>query len=296
MSQITEQPVQSKPKTRKLRWYKRDVDAWRGGTRTMSFELKGFYSECLDAMFDLGGCIPSDPAQLAALLHCSPRTVRKLLPQIVALGKLVETPDGYVNGRMMAELKAAGAVKERVVPAQTMPATDTVQLELELNSSGIRAEFDAKNPETPLVSTRDLDPDPESESEREKPSHPEPAREPSLPAAVKELVFEGLGLGRSKPVSPEARRKAAAKLAIANPDPLVALFEAWPRSRAARDADGLFLSIAPKLYRDAAPEVRRACQPMEDAADALAPLRVARPSAALLATLTRRSRHDVYAQ
>lgn len=63
-------------------------------------------------------------------------------------------------------------------------------------------------------------------------------------------------------MSAEARRKVCTKLAIMNADPLVALYEQWPGSRAALDPDGHFISSAPKFYREAAPEVRQACSPI----------------------------------
>lgn len=75
-----------------LPWYKRDVDAWRGGTRGMDLELRGFYSELLDAMWDAQGPIPNDERKLAMMVCCNVRTVRKLLPQLIARGKVKETP------------------------------------------------------------------------------------------------------------------------------------------------------------------------------------------------------------
>lgn len=125
-----------------LPWYKRDVDAWRGGTRGMSMELRGFYSECLDAIWDLQGPIPKDPAKLAVMMATNPRTVRKLLPQLIGLGKLVETEAGYHNPRMMRD----------VAPTKAKP----VQPELKPNSSGIHAEFEPKDSETQIISMADF--------------------------------------------------------------------------------------------------------------------------------------------
>lgn len=121
------------------------------------------------------------------------------------------------------------------------------------------------------------------------------AREPSevQRRAVKDLV-QG-GLGRGGVVSIEARRKVAASLAIADADPLVAVYDAWPRSRLAMDADALFIATAPKLYRDAAPEVRQACQPLGMAPPEPDAKPLPRPSSALLATLTKGKRYAVAA-
>ncbi len=125
-----------------LPWYKRDVDAWRGGTRGMSMELRGFYSECLDALWDIQGPLPKDPAKLAVMMATNPRTVRKLLPQLIGLGKLIETLEGYYNPRMKRDIEA-----KRPAP---------VQPELDANSSRIQAEFEPKVPETSIISMADF--------------------------------------------------------------------------------------------------------------------------------------------
>lgn len=125
--------------TRRLRWYKRDVDAWRGGTRGMSLELRGFYSELLDAMWDRQGPLENDVAKLSVTLCCNPRTVRKLLPQLVALGKISETAEGLTNARMQSEFSTP------------------IQGEVEANSRAIAREFEPKVSKNPENSTRDLE-------------------------------------------------------------------------------------------------------------------------------------------
>jgi len=134
-----------------LPWYKRDVDAWRGGTRSMSLELRGFYSELLDAMWDRQGPLPNDVEKLSMIVGCNPRTVRKLLPQLIAANKLLELPEGLMNRRMEKEIIAN--------------ATKSIRAELEPNSKGIRAEFDAKIPKNLMFSTRALDLEEEEEKD-----------------------------------------------------------------------------------------------------------------------------------
>ncbi len=136
--------------SKKLPWYKRDVDAWRGGTRSMSFELRGFYSELLDAMWDLQGPIPSDPQRLGMIISGNPRTIRKLLPQLLSLGKLQEGPGGLINKRMEAEIAGNNS--------------KGIQGEFRGNSSGIQREFERKNPKNPMFSTRDLEEEKEEDS------------------------------------------------------------------------------------------------------------------------------------
>ncbi len=126
-----------------LPWYKRDVDAWRGGTRGLSLELRGFYSELLDAMWDRQGPIPNDDSKIAIMVGCNKRSVRKLLPHLIACGKVKETPEGLVNDRMIKEISDANS--------------RPIRSEFDLNSRPIRSEFDLKNPKKPMFSTRDLE-------------------------------------------------------------------------------------------------------------------------------------------
>lgn len=137
-----------------------------------------------------------------------------------------------------------------------------------------------------------LDPDQRREEIEKKEVRSEhSAREPDVdePRSVKALVQDGLGRGGV--VSVEARRKVAASLAIGDADPLVRLYEAWPRSRAAKDPDALFIAVAPRLYRDAAPEVRQACQSLGVAPPEPITRPTARASSALIASLNRGTRH-----
>lgn len=131
-------------------WYKRCPADWQHGTRScgMSMELRGFYSECLDAMWDLQGPLPKDGKRLAMLLGCNPRTVAKLMPKLVALGKMIETPTGYYNQRMLDDIGVTGA-----------------EAGFDADSKPIQTEFDAKVPKKPANTTR------EEESESESYTH-----------------------------------------------------------------------------------------------------------------------------
>lgn len=124
----------------------------------MSLELRGFYSELLDAMWDRQKPIPNDEAKIAMMVGCNKRTVRKLLPQLIALGKIIETPDGLSNSRMAREI-------EDVQPN----GSKSIRPEFERNSTRIRSEFDLKNPKNQANSTRDLEVEEEGEKEEEYP-------------------------------------------------------------------------------------------------------------------------------
>jgi uncharacterized protein YdaU (DUF1376 family) len=242
--------------TKKLPWYKRDVDAWRGGTRAMSLELRGFYSEFLDAMWDRQGPVENDVNKLAVTLCCNPRTVRKLLPQLIALGKIVETPEGLVNGRMMSELSAA------------------IGREFKSNSAPIQSEFEPKVPKKRVFSTRDLDPDQEEESESDQDQ------------GFKNSNF----VGRGGSVSIDAKRTVCANLGIGSSEPLLAKYHAWSGSRTARDPDALFIKTAEGFYRDAGDAVRRACLPLPDV-EPQAPLPPVQASSQLAAKIRKENRH-----
>lgn len=138
----------------------------------------------------------------------------------------------------------------------------------------------------------------------EKRQYPDPYPEedgtsdtlPSEQVAAREKSVEGLGLeglGRGGVVSADARRKVAARLAIGNADPLVSLYESWPKSRKALDPDGLFIAVSEKLYREAKPEVKAACQPLAPLPPEPIPKPTARPSLSLLASLNKGKRYGV---
>lgn len=124
------------------------------------------------------------------------------------------------------------------------------------------------------------DPYPDSDAELSSlPSELDPAREK---VGAMDLVRMGMGKGRS--VSVEARRKVSAKLGLMTADPLVPLYEAWPRSRFAKDPDALFIATAPKLLREASQEVKAACQPAPEPMTARS---IPKASSALRASLAR---------
>lgn len=102
------------------------------------------------------------------------------------------------------------------------------------------------------------DPDPDSETDLNYPSSLDAARESEV-----QKLKDGLGLGRGGSVSVDARRAVCAQLAIGNADPLVALYDSWPPSGKARDPDALFKTTAEGFYRDAPPDVRKACLPLD---------------------------------
>lgn len=174
-------------KSSHLPWYKRCPSDWQRGTRRhgMSFELRGFYSECLDVMWELQGQLPKDAKTLSMLLGTNPRMVRSLMPKLVDLGKMVESETGYYNPRMMADICGCN---ESELDGEFTPVSIATQppVEVESKSNGARVEREssAKIQKNPMITTREVDTDTEVESKIENKnafSYQEPA--PAKPPA-----------------------------------------------------------------------------------------------------------------
>jgi len=167
-------------------WYKRNPSDWQKGTRAagMSFELRGFYSECLDAMWELQGQLPKDDKILAMMLGTNARLVRSLMPKLIALGKFIETAVGYYNPRMMADIMGLERVAQSG-PFAPVPKPTEARTEVEPISTEVRTEIEptSKIQKNTEKTTRDLDSD--SEREREKEQHSYCL--PPLPCDPKEL-------------------------------------------------------------------------------------------------------------
>lgn len=206
--------------SRCLPWYKREVDAWRGGTRGMSMELRGFYSECLDAMWDLQGPLPTCPMKLSVMLGTNPRTVRKLMPQLIGMGKILVSKTGYANRRMMVEIGVTFELDE--APSQTPFELNSapIQIEFGSNSAPIQSEFNSKVPKKVMISTRVLEVEEEVEVEVEVEKKDNRARkraratidETILDAALSAYNASAIELGFSRCLSlTDGRRTALTK-------------------------------------------------------------------------------------
>jgi uncharacterized protein YdaU (DUF1376 family) len=257
---IGEKSAKSRAK-RHMPWYKRCPADWRSGTRSagMSMELRGFYSECLDAMWELQGPLPKDSKALAMLLGSNPRQVRALMAKLIDLGKMVETDNGFHNPRMLADI-----FRERE------------NLESSATEAPVDLQSTSKIPKNPMFSTRDLEADTEAD--------PDPEREEEkLPSS---LVAEGkvfhvdfrVGLGAANPlrsITFEAQREVAKALGIADAEPLAKRFLRWdrkqPNSNKARDLDAKFIASAATFWKNAPAEVKAACQPLQQPEEPILP-------------------------
>lgn len=142
-----------KRKTANLPWYKKYPTDWRTGTWHLSYELRGFYSECLDAMWEMQGQLPKDVAKLAILLAGNPRSIRKLIPQLIAAGKLIETASGYYNPRMMADILGVDTCP---IDGEFAPISKPIEPELKPSPISIASEFTPNATEKPMITTREV--------------------------------------------------------------------------------------------------------------------------------------------
>ncbi|AHB50356.1 hypothetical protein W911_14670 [Hyphomicrobium nitrativorans NL23] len=140
--------ARSRAQNGKLPWRKVYTRDWRADTCQMSFELRGFYNECLNAMWEAQGALPTDDKKLAMLLGGNPRTIRKLIPQLIEARLLIKTGGGYCS---------PAAVEDDAEPDIETGSSQRIESDLEANSSAIRHEFTSKVPKSPMNSTRDLE-------------------------------------------------------------------------------------------------------------------------------------------
>jgi hypothetical protein len=170
----------------RLPWYKRNPADWRRGTRmsVMSLELRGFYSEVLDTQWELQRQLPKDRRALSLAFGCSPQTVAKLMPKLIALGKVIETSTGYYNPRMMADILGVQNVEPdgEFAPANLAQTSDKPPTNLgqtsdkpptNLGQTSGKPQANLEEslkftPKNSMISTRDLEEEGEEEGEKEK--------------------------------------------------------------------------------------------------------------------------------
>jgi len=78
---------------------------WIAGTLGMSLEEEAIYVRIVMRIYNHGGALPADPAELARLCGVRPQTMRRILPKL--MGKFVETDGKLTSNRCETELKLA---------------------------------------------------------------------------------------------------------------------------------------------------------------------------------------------
>jgi uncharacterized protein YdaU (DUF1376 family) len=117
--------------------YPRD---WFLDTRDLSQAAKGIYIDLLMAMYNRGGALQNDEQELCRLCGCATaRSLRPLLSELIAKGKIKLVNGDLTNGRTMREIGKFNRL-------QTMRSNGgkarsrAVRAEYELNSTGTQAE------------------------------------------------------------------------------------------------------------------------------------------------------------
>jgi Protein of unknown function (DUF1376) len=87
-----------------MKWYKRDPEAFKGGTLGLSLEEIGAYSLFLDDIHARNGQIPDDIRYLCRLWHCDPRVAQRLRYRLVWLGKIQLLGAMLVNERATRDI------------------------------------------------------------------------------------------------------------------------------------------------------------------------------------------------
>ena len=86
-------------------FYRMDFDAWDEGTDDLSLEQEAAYLRLCHQMYRRRGSIPKRIPALARMWRCHPNKARKLLADLVDLGKIEETPEGHLtNTRVTQEI------------------------------------------------------------------------------------------------------------------------------------------------------------------------------------------------
>ncbi len=107
-----------------LPWFKCYQDLWLDGTRDLTPEQRGIYIDCLCLIYKYDQPLRDDVDWVAHKLHVKPRVWKRVRDELVACGKLVQTPDGLTNGRAESEIVERGLVKEmRSKSAKKRPKT-----------------------------------------------------------------------------------------------------------------------------------------------------------------------------
>ncbi|WP_262298408.1 YdaU family protein [Microvirga sesbaniae] len=89
-------------------FYRMEYEAWDEGTDALTLEQEAAYLRLCHQMYRRRGAVPDNPATLARLWRCHPNKARKLLGDLLALGKVTRTEGGLANARVARELHHRG--------------------------------------------------------------------------------------------------------------------------------------------------------------------------------------------
>ncbi len=140
---VSAQEQTVKKSARQTYYFKFYGDKWRSGTVAMGLEAKGLYIDIISLMWDRKGCLPACPLALARLLKVDPRVCRRVLAQLIGLGKLRVDGDRLTNKRMGHEIAVylstaatIDAAADQPPAAAEIDADDQYEFDLFANATG----------------------------------------------------------------------------------------------------------------------------------------------------------------
>lgn len=83
-------------------WYRWYPSKWLSGVLHLNNEQRGVYVQVINVILDLGEC-PSDPTYLGKLCNCRSHCAKRIVGELIAIGKLVETDGKLRQNRAESE-------------------------------------------------------------------------------------------------------------------------------------------------------------------------------------------------
>lgn len=210
-------------------WYKRYARDFHEGTRELTLEERGAYSDIIDLIFMHDGPIRDEPKWIAHKLCIDVRKWRLLRKRLFAAGKLFITPHGIHNARAAEVLSEREALRARLGRRGESGGDTPPDLFGNVN------DFNGRSSTRSASSDRSD----QLESEREDRSFEPVVIEggKSRPAQLPRYVSEG-ALDQVKKIAPGFDRQN-----------LLREFLAWDGSKKAIDMDKAFIGWVRKVTR-----------------------------------------------
>jgi uncharacterized protein YdaU (DUF1376 family) len=90
-----------------MKWYKRDPNAYFGGTRMLTPEQRGIYNDIIELLYMRDGILPDDDRRNARACMIAPQTWRRIKTDLIKLGKIQITDQHIMANRVQYCLEAA---------------------------------------------------------------------------------------------------------------------------------------------------------------------------------------------
>jgi uncharacterized protein YdaU (DUF1376 family) len=84
-----------------MKWYKRDPNAYFGGTRMLTPEQRGIYNDVIELLYMRDGNVPDDDRMLARCFVVRPQTWRRIKADLIRLEKIAIV-DGMITAKRVA--------------------------------------------------------------------------------------------------------------------------------------------------------------------------------------------------